>query len=169
VPIFGGQVRHPSNGGQDYYLSGGLEERIGGGVFELLEEAVLIPVLPGFDEAAVLEAEEADASDFDVFAGGGVFCGARPSLADHVAFGDYFERSDLNVGQLGAKGVVETLEVSGAAIVSGAVVEDAVVWEHFVDGFASRFVPDFFEPSSCKSPLSFLLAGHGDDLLRGGL
>ena len=91
-------MRQPSNGGQDYYLSDGLEERFGGGVFELLEEAVLIPVLPGFDEAAVLEAEDADASDFDLLACAGVFCGARPSLADHVAFGDYFERSDLNVG-----------------------------------------------------------------------
>jgi len=162
-------VRQPSNGGQDYYLSDGLEERFGGGVFELLEEAVLIPVLPGFDKAAVLEAEDADAGDFDLLACAGVFCGARPSLADHVAFGDYFERSDLNVGQLGAKGVVETLELGGAAIVNGAVVKDTVLGEHFVDGLASRSVPDFFEPSSCECPLCFFLVGHREVLLWAAL
>ena len=42
-------------------LSGGLEEGFGGCGFELLDEAVLIPILPGFDEAAVFEAEDADA------------------------------------------------------------------------------------------------------------
>jgi len=35
-------------------LSGSLKERFGGGAFELLQEAVLIPILPGFDETGRL-------------------------------------------------------------------------------------------------------------------
>lgn len=61
-------------------------------------EAVLIPILPGFDEAAVFEAEDADAGDLQGFAGGGVCCGGRPAHADHVTFGEGFEGSDANVG-----------------------------------------------------------------------
>jgi hypothetical protein len=55
-------------------LSRGLEERFGGGVFELLQHAMLIPILPGFHEAAVLEAEDADAGDYQIFARAGMFC-----------------------------------------------------------------------------------------------
>ena len=78
--------------------SGGLEEGFGGGVGELLEEAVLIPILPGFDETAVFEAEEAHAGDVERLAGAGLFCSGRPAQTDHVGFGDGFERGDANVG-----------------------------------------------------------------------
>jgi len=64
----------------------------------LLEEAVLIPILPAFDETAVFEAEEAHAGNLERLAGAGIFCGGRPAQADHVAFGDGFERGDANVG-----------------------------------------------------------------------
>jgi hypothetical protein len=49
-------------------LSGSLKERFGGGAFELLEEAVLTPILRGFDNTAVLEAEDAHAGELETFA-----------------------------------------------------------------------------------------------------
>ena len=55
-------------------LSRGLRERFGSLAFQLLKHAVLIPILPAFDEVAALEAEDADAGDYQFFAGAGLFC-----------------------------------------------------------------------------------------------
>ena len=68
-----------------------------------------------------------------------------------------------------ARGVVEALELGGATIFTAAVVKDTVLGKHFVDGFASRLIPHFFEPSRRKFLLCFLLVSHRDVPFRVGI
>ena len=106
-----------------------------------------VPVLPGFDEAAVLDANYGDAGDLSIFAGGFVDAGDGPAEADQVIFGKGNALLDVNIVELCADAVVEVSKFLRAANGSVAFVEDALGGEEIEDGFAAGLIPDLIEPA----------------------
>ena len=103
--------------------------------------------MPGFDEFAVLDADDGDAGDAGRFAGGFVAGGGGPAEAGEVAFGEGYAGSDLEIGEFGLEAVVEGGKFVGAADGLFAFMENGIGSEEFKDGFAAGLVPDFLKPA----------------------
>jgi len=116
-------------------------------VRELRGHAGGVPVLPGFDEAAVLDAHDGGASDLSGLAGGDVFAFGEPVNASQVAFGQGENGRDFEIREYRAQAVIEFFEFSGTANDSVAIVEYAIGSEELCDGIAIALVPNFFEPA----------------------
>lgn len=106
-----------------------------------------VPVLPGFDEAAVLDTDDGGAGDVGDFAGGVVFTFGEPVDASEVALGEGKNRGDFEIGENCAQTVVKFFEFGGAANDFVAIVNDPIGSEELRDGVAVAFVPDFVEPA----------------------
>jgi len=118
--------------------------------------ASLVPVLPGFEKAAVLYADYRGAGDVHLARRRDVpqFCG--PVETDEIAFGERNHGSDADVRVFGADGVAEAAKVFGAANIVLAVVHDGIGGKEFGDGFIAVLVPDLFEPADDEMFVLFL-------------
>src|SRR6266446_2023683 len=74
-----------------------------------------VPVLPGFHEAAVLDADDGAAGNVSGLAGGDVFTFGEPVNASEVALGEGKNRRDFEVGENRAQTVVKFFEFCGTA------------------------------------------------------
>jgi hypothetical protein len=121
-------------------LDGGFAEKLGG-------EAGGIPVLPGFDEAAVLDAHDGSAGDVGDFAGGEVFAFGEPVDTGEVAFGKGQDRGNLEIRENAAQAVVEFFEFGRAADDSITIVDDTLGSKELGDRVPVTSVPDFLKPA----------------------
>src|SRR5215469_10002981 len=131
---------------------------------ELCGERGGVPVLPAFDEEAVLNPDDRGAGDRCGFAGGGVTERGGPMEGDEVAFGQGDDGRDAEVREAGAEIVMEAREGFRTTEFGGAIVDDGVRREEFKDGFAAGLVPDFLEPAEQEM---LALFGNGNRVRRG--
>src|ERR1700739_1556488 len=110
-------------------------------------EAGGVPVLPGFDETAVLDTDNRGTGDLGGLAARIVLELGNPANAGQIAFSEGDHRGNFEIGKNSAQAVVEFFEFSGAANNPVAIVDDAVWSEQLRDGVAVAFVPDFFKPA----------------------
>lgn len=134
-------------------------------------EAGGVPVLPGFGEMGVLDANDGGAGDFEGLRGGGVAQVGGPMETDKVAFGNRNDGRELEVGELGANSVLEAAKSFRAMDLILAVVENRTGREEFENGFAASLVPDLFEPADDEVFVLFLRgkwlsSGRHGSLLR---
>src|SRR5260370_19653635 len=128
-------------------------------VGELGGHASGVPVLPGFDEAAVLDSDDGGAGNVGSLASGVVFALGEPVDASQVAFSEGQHRRDFEIGEYRAQAVVEFFEFGGTTDNSVAIVKYAIGSEELRDGVAIALVPDFFEPAYDEL---FVLIESGD-------
>src|SRR5262249_3799930 len=136
-------------------MSPSLEHGRGRSGGELGAQAGGVPILPGFDEAAVFDADDGDAGYLGLFAGGLVSTGNCPAQADHVVFGQGGARLDVNIVELSADAIVEVGEFLWAADGSMTFVEDTVLVEQLKNGVATGLIPDFVKPAQGESLVVF--------------
>ena len=116
-------------------------------VGELSGHAGSVPVLPGFDEAAVLDADDGGAGDAGDLAGGDVFTFGKPVDASEVALGEGKNRRDFEVEENRAQTVVKFFKFCGTTNDFVTIVNYAVGSEKLRDSITIALVPDFFEPA----------------------
>src|SRR5258708_24210304 len=78
-------------------------------------EACGVPILPGFDEFAVLDADDGGSGNVRGPVGGNVLERSVPVDAGEVRFGEDDDRGDLEIGKLRAQATVEIFEFGGGA------------------------------------------------------
>ena len=120
--------------------------------------------MPGFLELTIFDAHDGSTGNLEGFGRGGVTKCRRPVDASQIGFGQGHERSNAEIGELGAEVVVETEEFFGAVEMIGAVVENGVGRKKFNDGFAAALVPDFFKPADNEL---FVVFESGDGVRSG--
>src|ERR1700741_2494905 len=103
-----------------------LEQRLERLVRELGGEAGGVPVLPGFDETAVLDTDNRGAGDLSALTARVVLELGKPVNAGQIALSEGQHRGNFEIGKNSAQAVVEFFEFSGAANNPVAIVDDAV-------------------------------------------
>jgi len=127
-------------------------------------EARGVPVLPGLDEAAVLDPNDGSPGDVSRFARGGVLHLRKPVDAGEIALCQDQNRRDFYFRELRAQAVVEVFELGGATNHCRAIVEHTVWREKLSDDVAVAPVPNFFKPAD-REPLILI---EGGDCWGGG-
>ena len=120
--------------------------------------------MPGFDEAAVLDADDRDSGGGEIFAGGFVATFDGPAERDEVAVTERDARRHAGVHETGLQRVEKGFKFTRTADSHIAVVKHAVRREEFGDDFAAALIPDFFEPAMDEM---FVLFGGGERYGRG--
>ena len=122
--------------------------------------------MPGFDEAAVLDADDGDPGDGSVLAGGLVDRIDGPAEADEIVFGKSDAGGDTDVPELGLQAVIEGGELLWSADRSVAFVKNAIGSEEFEDDVAAGLVPNLVKPAAGKLFVVFKdrsgRGGHGN-------
>lgn len=124
-----------------------LKQRCGRRRGKLGREAGGVPVLPGFDEVAIFDADDGYTGDGGGLAGGLVGGVYGPAKADEIVFGENDAQGDAYVSELRLQAVIEGGEFLGSTDRSMAFVEDAFGREELEDDVATGLIPDVFKPT----------------------
>ena len=79
-----------------------------------------------------------------------------PVDTGEVTFSESNDRREVEVGEFGADGVLETAKGLGTVDLILAVVQNGIGEEKFEDGFAAALVPNFFKPADDEVFVLFL-------------
>ena len=106
-----------------------------------------VPILPGFDELSILDADNGSAGDAEGLGRVLVAELSNPMKAGESAFSNANHWSDDEVRKLRLEVVVEGDEFLRAMDVGRAIVKNAFLVEEFGDDVAIALVPELFEPA----------------------
>lgn len=103
--------------------------------------------MPGFDEAAVPDANNRNTRCGEGFSGGAITAIDSPAERNEIAFAKGEAGRYAHIGKTRLECVVEGIEFVGPADLYTAVVQNTIRRKQLRDSFAAALIPNFFKPA----------------------